>query len=87
MRVVSFVDEILEVAGELRKVLRVEPHRDRHVLLGRGELVPDLRCEKFREAAHAVRLGAQPTGSHLHNHHSASEPWSTGATVRGRIGA
>ena len=56
-RVVPLLDRLaVEMGGELRQRLGVEVHRDRHVLLRRGVLVPDLLVECLGEAAIGVTL-------------------------------
>ena len=53
-RVVSLFDRLpVEVRGQLRKVLGVVVDSDRDVLLGRGELVPDLLVEGPSEGRHS----------------------------------
>ena len=52
-RVVALLDRLaVEVRGELRQVLGVVVDRDRDVLLGRGELVPDLAVQGVCEGGH-----------------------------------
>ena len=57
--VVSLLDGLLvEVAGQLRKVLVVVPNRDRNVLLGGRKFVADLLAKKFLESCHGPTLPA-----------------------------
>jgi hypothetical protein len=49
-RVVALLHRLpVEVPGQLREVVFVEPHRQRDVLLAGGELVPDLCAQQIDE--------------------------------------
>ena len=56
-RVVSLLERLaVEVRGEQRERLGVEPDGDRDVLLRRGEFVGDLLVQLVREGRHGATL-------------------------------
>jgi hypothetical protein len=56
-RVVPLLHRLaVEVRGQQRERLRVVVHGDRHVLLRRGELVPDLLVHHLGEPGHGATL-------------------------------